>query len=160
MTDLKNSDLKVLESRTQVRFNDCDPFGHLNNAQYLNYFINAREDQTKLFYNLDVYELISEDFGWVVAQHEIAYMRPALLKEIVAITSQTIDFSLHHLTVEMKMYNTQKTKIKAILWTKYVPVNIKTGRRTTHQAFMMDFLNEINLPVLAKNFDERVKNCH
>ena len=28
-----------------VRFQDCDPFGHLNNARYIDYFLNARQDQ-------------------------------------------------------------------------------------------------------------------
>ncbi len=34
----------VLGSKTKIRFQDCDPFNHLNNAAYINYLINARED--------------------------------------------------------------------------------------------------------------------
>jgi acyl-CoA thioester hydrolase len=30
-----------------VRFNDCDPLGHLNNSKYIDYFLNAREDHLK-----------------------------------------------------------------------------------------------------------------
>ena len=30
-----------------TRFSDCDPFGHLNNARYIDYFINAREDHLR-----------------------------------------------------------------------------------------------------------------
>ena len=32
------------ESKVAIRFQDCDPFAHLNNAKYIEYFINARED--------------------------------------------------------------------------------------------------------------------
>ena len=30
---------KVLKSNTKIRFQDCDPFNHLNNAAYLNYVL-------------------------------------------------------------------------------------------------------------------------
>lgn len=41
---------KELESIAVARFQDCDPFSHLNNARYIDYFLNAREDQLALFY--------------------------------------------------------------------------------------------------------------
>ena len=44
---------KILESKVKIRFQDCDPFNHLNNAAYINYFINAREDQILENYHLD-----------------------------------------------------------------------------------------------------------
>jgi acyl-CoA thioester hydrolase len=33
---------KVPESEALIRFPDCDPFNHLNNSRYIDYFINAR----------------------------------------------------------------------------------------------------------------------
>ncbi len=36
---------KIIESKVKIRFPDCDPFNHLNNSKYIDYFINAREDQ-------------------------------------------------------------------------------------------------------------------
>ena len=35
--------LDTLQSTVKIRFQDCDPFNHLNNAAYLNYFVNARD---------------------------------------------------------------------------------------------------------------------
>ena len=35
---------KELESEVVARFQDCDPFGHLNNARYMDYFINIPAD--------------------------------------------------------------------------------------------------------------------
>ena len=29
----------TLQSTVKIRFQDCDPFNHLNNAAYLNYFV-------------------------------------------------------------------------------------------------------------------------
>ncbi|WP_192348725.1 hypothetical protein [Algoriphagus sp. Y33] len=33
---------KIPESNSVIRFQDYDPFNHLNNARYIDYFINAR----------------------------------------------------------------------------------------------------------------------
>jgi acyl-CoA thioester hydrolase len=30
----------ILESKAIIRFSDCDPFNHLNNSSYINYFFN------------------------------------------------------------------------------------------------------------------------
>ena len=48
--------LKEPESRVIVRFQDCDPFGHLNNSRYLDYLINARKDHLVAAYGFDIYE--------------------------------------------------------------------------------------------------------
>ena len=45
---------QLLESSHLIRFPDCDPFNHLNNARYLDYFINAREDQVWDAYGINI----------------------------------------------------------------------------------------------------------
>ena len=30
------------ESKVVVRFPDCDPFNHLHNSRYIDYYLNAR----------------------------------------------------------------------------------------------------------------------
>ena len=83
---------KVLKSNTKIRFQDCDPFNHLNNAAYLNYFTNAREDQIKNYYDIDIYAMAKESgISWVVGSNQIAYISPALLMEdIVYLECQII----------------------------------------------------------------------
>jgi hypothetical protein len=59
---------RQIESQMKVRFPDCDPFNHLNNSKYIDYIINAREDQLLKYYNFDVYELAKKtckDYLWV-----------------------------------------------------------------------------------------------
>ncbi|WP_074407621.1 MULTISPECIES: thioesterase family protein [Aquimarina] len=46
---------KTPESRAIIRFPDCDPFNHLNNSRYIDYFINAREDHLVNNHDFDVY---------------------------------------------------------------------------------------------------------
>ncbi|MEM8567925.1 MAG: thioesterase family protein, partial [Bacteroidota bacterium] len=47
--------MKTLESIHTIRFPDCDPFNHLNNARYIDYFINAREDHELQHFNFNAY---------------------------------------------------------------------------------------------------------
>jgi YbgC/YbaW family acyl-CoA thioester hydrolase len=68
-----------------VRFNDCDPLGHLNNSKYIDYFINAREDHLRDHYSIDLKEWAQQGIAFVVTQHEIRYLRPATYNEIVGI---------------------------------------------------------------------------
>ena len=49
----------VLRSTAIIRFQDCDPLQHLNNAKYFDYFFNAREDQVPKLYGLEIIDLIS-----------------------------------------------------------------------------------------------------
>ena len=77
---------KVLKSNTKIRFQDCDPFNNLNNAAYLNYFTNAREDQINENYGIDIYKMAKElGVSWVVGSNQIAYITPAFLMEEIVI---------------------------------------------------------------------------
>lgn len=65
-----------------IRFQDCDPFGHLNNARYIDYFINVREDHLAEEYNLDIYERQKYfHTNWVVSNTKNAYISPVFSRE-------------------------------------------------------------------------------
>jgi len=51
---------KILKTKRKIRFQDCNPFNHLNNSKYLEYFINAREDQIAEQYDLDIFNYMQE----------------------------------------------------------------------------------------------------
>ena len=59
----------TLQSTVKIRFQDCDPFNHLNNAAYLNYFVNAREDQILEQYGIDIYKMTGARHGLHWASH-------------------------------------------------------------------------------------------
>ena len=46
---------QILSSTAVIRFQDCDPYAHLNNGRYLDYFMNAREDQLLKMYGFNIY---------------------------------------------------------------------------------------------------------
>jgi thioesterase III len=149
---------KVLEVTRKIRFQDCDPFNHLNNSKYLDYFINAREDQVLETYSIDIFEMIKTELkGWVVTTNQIAYFRPAFTMETVCIESQVIGFSEKSLKVEMKMYNQDKTELKSLFWTNFVHIDIKTQKPISHSESLMHLFNEVAVNIEEQYFENRIE---
>lgn len=147
---------KVLESTATIRFQDCDPFNHLNNARYLDYFINAREDQILQHYGLDIYGIaMTSGVGWVVGRSQIAYFKPAKLMEQVVIQSQLISFGQRDITVEMRMMNASQTQVKAFLWINFVHFRLATGKSEVHAADFLNLFEQVHAPITESNFDTR-----
>lgn len=149
----------VFESKVQIRFPDCDPFRHLNNARYLDYFMNAREDHLKQNMGFDLYASMKEHgFGWVVSGHQIAYTSPATLMETVVIDSSLLEFHERDALVEMRMWDESKQVLKALLWSRFVPVDLRTGKSVPHpQAVKAIFAPvESPLPNPDMSFERRL----
>ncbi|WP_420573171.1 acyl-CoA thioesterase [Kordia sp.] len=150
---------KVLETQTKIRFQDCDPLNHLNNSKYLDYLINAREDQLIEHYDLDIFENAKKTgTTWVVGSHQIAYVRPAHVMETVTIDSQLIQYGKKQLLVEIRMWNANKTELKAVMWSSFVHFNVITGKAHEHHEKFIELFENVVLPVSETNFDERVKS--
>lgn len=147
---------KVLKTKRKIRFQDCDPFNHLNNSKYLEYFINTREDQIAEYYGLDIFEYLkTTGLSWVVASNQISYIRPAFTMETVLIESQLIQYTDNFLVVEMKMWNENETELKAILWIKFIHFNIQTQKVANHSEDLMQLFHSVVLPVEQSVFENR-----
>lgn len=133
----------LLETSYTVRFNDCDPFGHLNNARYIDYMLNAREDHLKHFHQLNLDEFYKQGLGWVVTGHEILYLRPANYNETIYIQSDLLEAGEAHVLVEMRMLDETRKVLKAILWTRFTSVNIKTGKKENHSPEFMNVVKDL-----------------
>ena len=145
------------ESRSIIRFPDCDPFNHLNNSKYIDYFLNAREDQLSAHYKLDLYKLAAEKgIGWVVSEHQIVYLKPAMLMETVVIQTRLISYSEREVTVEFIMWNENKTTLKSLMWTKFSHFNLLTKRSEVHGEKFMELFAEVVERVDGR-FEERVQ---
>src|SRR5271170_7520231 len=107
---------KLPQSVYTVRFSDCDPYGHLNNSKYIDYFLNAREDHLKEHYGIDLKVWAQQGQAFVVSSHDIRYLRPATYNESVTIQSSLIGVGDSSLQVEMAMFGPDG-QLKAILWT-------------------------------------------
>ena len=149
---------KVLQSEAKIRFQDCDPYGHLYNAKYIDYFLNAREDQVLEAYQLDIYGMASSHgLGWVVGQNQIAYLQPANLMERVVITSKIIEISPNAMTVEFQMLNKTAERLKAFMWSRFVHFDLKQRKSIPHNDEIMAMLEPAHYEVPEKTFAERLK---
>ncbi len=141
---------KILKSSYTIRFSDCDLFGHLNNARYIDYILNAREDHLKSYYNLDLRTFHQQGLSWFVGGHEIVYLKPALYNEQVTIQSSLIAAGEDYLVMEAVMFNEPETHIKAICRTRFIPINVTTGRKENHPS---QFMNEFVAGALVEGID-------
>ena len=148
---------KVLESKVKIRFQDCDPFNHLNNAAYLNYLNNAREDQILKHYDVDIYKMAKTNgISWVTASNQIAYIKPAFLMEEVIIDSKLIVVKNSSIKVELRMWNKDKTEIKAVMWSTFVHFNLLKQKTEKHSEDLMELFNAVVNPIDTNIFEERI----
>lgn len=148
------------ESRVIVRFQDCDPLMHLNNSKYFEYFFNAREDQVAKLYGFSFEAMFRElKTSWVIYQHQIAYVRPALISEWTRITSRVIYYNEDTMVTEYFMTNDHRTELKTMLWTTSKHISIVTGKRVPHNHEVMDYLAATcvpNLDFATMQFNDRI----
>ncbi len=150
------------ESRVIIRFQDCDPLQHLNNAKYFDYYFNAREDQVAKLYDFSPGQLFRElKTSWVVYQHQIAYIRPALVSEWIRIMSRLIYFNEDTTVTEYIMTDDGKTQLKNVLWVTSKYVSVLTGKRIPHDERVTELLQTILVPhidFLNLNFNDRIRD--
>jgi acyl-CoA thioester hydrolase len=153
--------VRTPETQHRIHFQDCDMLGHLNNARYLDYFLNAREDQVAEHYALNMGELArAQQAAWVITKHHLSYLKPARQGVTVLIRTQLIHFDNSNLVVEMQMRSADGQRLLALLWSEMAFVKLPAGTRLDHADDLMDQLEELDVPGIdydPDGFDERVK---
>jgi thioesterase III len=143
---------KETESRVVIRFQDCDPLQHLNNAKYFDYFFNAREDQVPKLYGVEMIDFIRKyQAAWVIYNHSISYVRPARVGEWVRIMSRIIWHDHQSVLVEYYMTDDRKEELKTLLWTTMRYVDMKSGKSVPHKGAVQEFLKAVTDPVDLEN---------
>lgn len=149
---------KVLESTAVIRFQDCDPFGHLNNARYVDYFMNARTDQLQAEYDFHIFA-VGQALGcnWVVSKTQIAFLQPAMLMETVRIQTQLIWATPRKLVVEGTMLDERGRQIKAVAWIEFTFISLANGRPANHSDELMQLFHAVQVSHIYEKatFDER-----
>ena len=135
--------------------------GHLNNARYLDYFLNAREDHVAEHYQLNMGTLAQEQrAAWVITKHHLSYLKPARQGSTVRISSQLIHFDNSNLVLEMQMRSADGLRLLALLWSEMAFVQLPGGTRLDHSDELMDLLEQLDVDGIdydPDGFDERVK---
>jgi len=148
----------------RINFQDCDPFGHLNNTEYINYMQNARGDHLREYYDLDIYKHTQNTSNaWIVSKNKIAYFKPVKYNELVVYESQLLYSDKMRVMVQCIMYSEDKISIHAVLWVEFIYVDIQTSRPKRHEPEIQLLLDKIIVSIDNKkkledfNFDGSIK---
>lgn len=141
-----------------IRFQDCDPYGHLNNAKYIDYMINVREDHLMNEYGLNVFAMAQIDKrSWLVGHNEIAYLKPANVMEEVCIQTALVDFTEKYVKAEMAMMDKEQSHVKAVLWTKFYHFDFKTGQGVQHHDELLGLFDSLKIEIGQDNVEQRAR---
>lgn len=133
---------KLLQNKVRVRFQHCDPLGHLNNSMYVDYLINAREDHLLDNYGINLLDHAKKHgTAWVVASHTILYLRSAVAMDELIIQSFVSEFTNKSIKVQFRMKRGDDLCCK--METTFVHIDIKTAKPINHTEEWMDFLKEV-----------------
>lgn len=75
----------IFVHRLDVRFRDCDPMGHTNNAVYLTYLEQARFAHWREVWGMNFERLPSGPSGVILARAEIDFRLPARYGDVLEI---------------------------------------------------------------------------
>lgn len=108
----------------QLRFNDMDILGHINNTTYFKFF-----DLAKCRYFQD---LLPDDFDWkqiniVVANINSDFYAPTFFNESVAVHTMVTHIGDKSLRMEQRLYNTETGQVKCVCRTVMVGYDTKAG---------------------------------
>lgn len=146
------------ESTRIVRFQDCDPYGHLNNSKYIDYLLNVREDHLREHYALDVFAMAARDkVSWLVGHNDIVYLRPADVMEEVVVRTALIDYTNRFVKAEMAMMDSERGHIKAVLWTKFFYFDFGRGTGIRHTEAQMELFAQLKLDGDLTDVESRAK---
>ncbi|BAB59847.1 hypothetical protein [Thermoplasma volcanium GSS1] len=100
------------KTKIQVRYNDLDTVGHVNNAIYFTYFEIGRID----FINKFLWKFKSDEINFVIARAEADFIKSILLYDVVYVRTwisrvgnTSFDFSYRLEDEDGKEYATGKT---------------------------------------------------
>jgi acyl-CoA thioester hydrolase len=112
--------------RIEVRFRDCDPFGHVNNAVYLTYL-----EQARLFHWRTVWGFGTEQAstvpGVILARAEIDFKRPATYPEMLEVRIHVAALGTSSFTYDYEVVDTDG-RLVATARTVQVMYDYGTGR--------------------------------
>lgn len=114
----------AFELELEVRFRDCDPMGHVNNAVYLTYLEMAR-----FAFWRDVMGARSVgDFRFIVARVEIDYRRPAVAGERLVVSLRPAAIGRSSFTIAYAIHSARTRELVAEAKSVQVAYDYAAGR--------------------------------
>ncbi|MBD5174495.1 MAG: acyl-CoA thioesterase [Bacteroidales bacterium] len=108
----------------QLRFNDADMFGHINNTVYLQFFDLAKLEYFKCLMGG---RIDWKAFGLVVANINCDFFAPCYLEEQLEVVTAVASLGNKSLVLEQRLVSVPKGTVKAIARTTMVNFSLATG---------------------------------
>ncbi len=104
--------MKTFTTRFRVRYNECDPFGRVNHATYLNYMEFAREEAMRQ-QGLTPDALQKLGFAFFIRRVEIDYKYPLMIGDEVELRSFVSDTRKTSFTVSQQVFEASSQRLAA-----------------------------------------------
>lgn len=123
----------------QIRFNDVDMFGHINNAIYLQYF-----DLGKLRYFEDVLgkDYILKGFTAAIVNINCNFYSPSYINEELDVQTAVISFGDKSFTLEQQIVGRANRQVKCACRTIMAGIDLKTNSSTSIPRYFIDKIRE------------------
>ena len=108
----------------QIRFNDIDPWGHVNNAVYQNYFDLGR---LQFFDKLFRESFIQRENGLIIARSETDFYEPVLLNDSIGVVTWLKRIGNKSITLIQEIIDQETNVVKARSASILVCMNYHAG---------------------------------
>ncbi|NMA74878.1 MAG: acyl-CoA thioesterase [Bacteroidales bacterium] len=106
----------------QLRFNDIDKFGHVNNSAYFTYY-----DLGKTEYLSEAYPQVNwKKEGIVVAHIDVDFLQPIFASDTIAVQTTVTEIGDKSFQLYQQVIDTQTKEIKCICRSTMVGFNLET----------------------------------
>ena len=110
----------------KVRGYHLDMYQHVNNARYLEFLEEARWQYVES--KLDLGDWMKKGYGFVVANININYRRPANLNAVLEIQSSMADINQRSATIQQKIIIENTDSVIADARVTFVIIDMKTNQ--------------------------------
>ncbi len=116
--------MKTLEKEIIVTKNDLDHLNHVNNIVYIEWILSIAKDHWR---NLVSNEIL-KNYYWVLLEHNIKYLLPAILNDKLRLSTYVEKTELIKSHRIVNIYNSSTNKLIAISKTQWCLINAKTNK--------------------------------
>ena len=118
--------MKVLEKEIIVSKNDLDELNHVNNIKYVNWILEI----AKIHWRTLVSDETLGNYHWVLLEHQIKYLHPALLNDRIRIKTYIEETKEIKSSRIVNIYNKDTDKLLVTSRTIWCLINSKSGKPT------------------------------
>ena len=137
--DIANQTPDTFERSFRVRFYECDPYGHVNHANFLRYIQETAFDASAAAgYDFERYRKLGHQ--WLIRETDITYLRPLVFGDSVIVRTWVGDFRRVRSRRMYELRRMDGSELVARASTEWVYLNSETLRPASIPAEMVDHI--------------------